>query len=169
MIRAVFQAGNAVNQGRDDAKAAIIEPKFAAAINLVETLPPTLQAATAYAVELGIMKNIAEAYRKNLPQQFQQGKDFLEFVDSNQLMLLAEHYLSKARSHNISVNSTPAGAGVAALELVGYYLFARSWQDMNHSINFDAPGQGACMIGQRIENRICVFMTKQGRSLPRGC
>ncbi len=153
----------------DDADAAITLPKFLAAMDLIESLPSLSQEVIAFGVERVLMKDIAEHFRKYLPEHCHQDKDYLQFVDSKDLKLFAEHYFSEARSHKVSVDSTPIGAGVAGLELVGYYLLSRSWQDFDHTINIDAPGLGATMIGMKIETRIHAFLKKQGRSLPRLC
>lgn len=163
-----FKFIRSILQGRDDAKAAIAQPEFLAAMELIESLPPVSQEVIAFAVERVMMKNLPEQSRKYLPEQCHQDKDYLQFVDSKGLKLLAEHYFSQARIRKASADLTEKGAGLA-LELVGYYLLSRSWQDFDHTVNMDAPGLGAPIIGSQIETRIHAFLKKQGRSLPRSC
>lgn len=169
VFKTIRQIIRPILEGRDDARAAIAQPRFLTTMELIEKLSPTWQKVIAKIVEQALMKQLAEKYRKDLPAHCQQDKDYLQYADSKALRLLAENYLSEARRHNICFDSTPEGPGVAALELVGYYLLSRSWQDSDHSMNVDAPGLGAPMIGLKIEKRIHAFMKKHDRSLPRSC
>jgi len=154
-------------EGSEDAKATIAQRDFLAAMASIERLSPDSQELIAFSVER-VMENLAKDSREYLPEQYHQDKDYLLFVDSKGLKLLAEHYFSKARVHKGSADITVAGAGVA-LELAGYYLLSRSWQDFNHTINIDALGNSATLIGLDIEQRVHVFLKKYGRSLPRSC
>jgi len=168
----VFQFIRSIVEGRDDAKAAIAEPKFQTTMDLVEKLPQLSQETVALGIEHVLMGRLAEGTRKHLPAHCQQEKDYLQFVDSKGLQVLAEDYFAGARRVMLNQDSAPERtviSGVAGLELVGYYLLARSWQDFDHTINIDAPGLGATMIGHRIETRIHAFLKKYGRSLPRSC
>lgn len=169
VFKTIRQAIRSIHEGRDDARAAIAQPRFLTTMELIEKLSPTWQKVIAKIVEQGLMTQLADKYRKNLPAHCQQDKDYLQYADSKALRLLAESYFSEARRHNIGFDSSPEGPGVAALELVGYYLLSRSWQDLDHSMNVDAPGLGARMIGLTIEKRIQAFISKHGRSLPRSC
>jgi len=164
----VFKFIRSILEGRDDAKAAIALPDFLATMDFIERLPAHSQDVIAYSVELAMMKNLAEQSRKYLPKQCHQEKDYLQFVDSKGLKLLAEHHFSQARIHKGDADLTKKNAGLA-LELVGYYLLSRSWQDLDHTINIEAPGMGAAMIGVQIEARIHAFIKKYGRALPRSC
>ena len=164
----VFKFIRSIHEGRDDAKAAIALPEFLATMDSIERLPAHSQDVIAFSVEHGLMKTLAEDSRNYLPEQRHQDKDYLQFVDSKGLKLLAEHHFSQARIHKDDADVTKKNVGLA-LELVGYYLLSRSWQDLDHTINTDAPGLGATMIGSQIETRIHAFITKYGRSLPRSC
>lgn len=169
-IRPILEGIRSIHEGRDDANAAIALPEFLTIMDLIERLPANSQDAIAFSVEKALMEKVAEDFRKYLPEQYHQEKDYLQFVDSKRLRLRAEHLLTEARSHKISVDSTPTfPPGVATSWLVGYYLLSRSWQDFAHTINIDAPGLGATMIASQIETRIHAFITKYGRSLPRSC
>lgn len=168
----VFDFIRSFIEGRDDAKAAIAEPEFLKTMDLIANLAPSFQETIAFGVEHELMKTLAEDLRKNLPEHCQQDKDYLQFMTSKGLKLLAERYFSFARramTNPGSASEHTAISGVAALELVGYYLLSRSWQDLDHTINIDAPGLGSTMIGFGIERRIGAFLRKHGRSLPRSC
>lgn len=165
--RMAFKFIRSILQGRDDAKAAIAEPEFLVTMDFIESLPPVSQELIAFAIQRA-MDNLAKGARENLPEQCRQDKDYLQFLDSKRLKLLAEHYFSQARIHRAGVEATEQAAQLA-LQLVGYYLLSRSWQDFDHTVNIDAPGLGAPIIGSQIETRIHAFVKKQGRSLPRSC
>ncbi len=153
-------------EGIDDAKAAIAQPQFLAAMASIERLSPDSQDLIASAF-LHAMEGIAKQARATLPDHCHQ--DYINyFMDSARLQLVAEHYFSQARIHKPSADLIAKGAGLA-LELVGYYLLSRSWQDFDHTISIDAPGLGAKIVGREIENRIHAFLKNQGRSLPRSC
>lgn len=172
-IRSIREGVGAIQEGRDDAKAAMAEPKFLATMDLVETLSPVAQDVIAELVERALVKDIRERYAKylHLPEQSRQGIEYLRTADSKNLRLLAEHFFSEGRRVKVGIDSSPNGPGVAVFELLGYYLLAQSWQDLEHTANIDAPGLGARMIGLRIEMRIHAFLgkQKQGRSLRRSC
>lgn len=161
----VFEFIRSIVQGRDDAKAAIAEREFLKTMDLIENLAPSLQETITFGVEHELMTR-AEEYRRCLPAHCQQDKDILQFINSKGLKFLAEDYFSHARIHKADTDIMKKSAGFA-FDLIGYYLLSRSWQDMDHTINIDAPGLGATMIGLRIETRIHAFVKKYEGSLPR--
>lgn len=171
LFRTIRQAIRSIREGGDDAKALTAQPKFLATMDFVERLPQPRQEAIAQWVELSLMTELAAKCRQNLPAHCQQDRDYLQYVDSRALRDLAENYLSAARRHKISLDGASEGEdmAVAAIQLIGYYLLSRSWQDLGHSLNIDAPGFGAPMIRLTIEKRIATFIRRHGRSLPRSC
>jgi len=163
MISKIFHS---LLEGREDAKATIAQRDFLAVMASIESFSSDSQELIAFSF-VHAMKGFAKQARATLPEHCHQ--DYIQFMDSSGLKLVAEHYFSQARIHKAGGADLPTKAAGLALELVGYYLVSRSWQDLNHTINIDAIGNSATMIGLDIEERIHAFLKKSGQTLPRSC
>jgi hypothetical protein len=161
-VRMVFKFIRAILEGRDDAKAVIAERDFLAAMTSIERLSPDSQAEIARGF-VYVMEEFAKQVRAAFPEDRHQ--DYLQSLNSKFLRLQAEHYFAKARIHKARADLAEKSAGLA-LELVGYNFLSRSWQDIDHTINIDAPEFSAGMIGPIIESRIQAFLVKYGQTLP---
>ncbi len=139
-------------------------------MQLLDRLPPLTQEVVAFGIERELMEKLATTCRSELPANCRGDSDYLGFLTPKGLKALAESYFSSARATLPKVSGAPeAVAAVAALELTGYYLLARSWQDLERPIDINAPGLGAQMIGFNMERQIGAFLRKYGRAVPRSC